>query len=714
MKLIFLFVVVVWSSCPHASLWLKHGAKKAAEMLSQQHEAHQLFFRKLAELPTTQLPTIGYGTCVYQNPFAGTTDCVQLSGAGFTYVSAKKVCDNAMMGMAKGILEQGTRCFASTNSLLAGHCYTVEGAQEQTIPMLMVPAVPTMATCDQVKSACTTFSRGRFVASSNCVNHGEKVKPGAPTGVAAPTAAKAQVGACQIADGPMGAAHQHALSPGYKTNCPDAPGKNSPYQWPLQWKTIDEYHSLPHKSTGKKPFSFKSTVYYDLKRNWKRMDTVNQTGPLPNTAEWMSSWKETVKNTMIHRQDKMWFIDTFSNGTSRCIVLDLGIVGNVRPDWYMDNRGAATSTQYLGNQHVVYNGKPTLVKQWRKKDFADMYFVMSVLAEPGVDGVHWPIMRNDPGEGFGDDALHIYTDQKLLTDADQELFFIDKNHKCEEMKSGTDGPPTDMFGEQIPSNLNVNDAGWFELEYTASPGTSLERAMFAAKKCEGEPTQAAAPGSFDLEGNGFFRLCSEANGKVSLKAEFNADDKSWVAIGVRPSSSPDFCQMLPAKVTSLQAKGDKWSVLTGDLPKDLKMFDVAAATLAEYEKLASVTTTATVTREDGKTSVAFVDFEEMPAPGKTLKLTYAIGKTATLSYHAFRGCVSIPASSIPKCSAVKDLSTKDNTANYAGLQVQLADIASKLESMKPNCDKFKTPQTCMRWNLQCTWVAGPTAKCKNA
>lgn len=669
---------------------------------------------------------MGYGTCVYQNPFAGTTDCVQLSGDGFTDASAKQMCDKAMMGMAVGVLAKGTRCFASTNPMLAGHCYTVEGSQEQTMPMLLVPAMPMMATCEAVKTACTTFSRGRFVFGGACVN---PAKPGAPTAAAAPTASKAPVNACSIAPGPMGAAHQHAQSPGYKFDCADAPGKKSPYQWPLQWKADQEYISLPHKATGKKGYSYKSTVYYDFKRNWKRMDSFNQTGPLPNTAESLSSWRELSKNTMLHRGDKMWFIDTYKNGTTRCKVLDLGIVGNVRPDWFMDNRGAATSVQYLGNQHIMHQGNATLVKQWRKKDFADMYFVMSVLAEPGADGIHWPIQRNDPGEGFGDDALNIYSNQQLLTDADQDLFLVDKNYVCEEQSEhGTDGPPTDMFGELIPSNLNVPEAAWFELEYTASPvGTSLERAMFAAQKQkfpQGEQTkQVAAPGSVDLDGNGELKLCEEANGKLSLTAKFNANDNSWVAVGVRPASAPDFCQMLPAKVTTFQSTNNKWSVHTGDLPKSLKVFDVSAAAVAQYEQSSSLTASSVVTREGGKTSVAVVDFDDMPRGRATVKLTYAIGKTPTLGYHAFRGCVSVPTSSIPKCAAaVEDVRSRKTAVDVtealpAGcdhqLQSQLADITAKLAGMVPNCGKFKTAKACEKWNLHCTWLPGKS-QCQNA
>lgn len=100
--------------------------------------------------------------------------------------------------------------------------------------------------------------------------------------------------------------------------------------------------------------------------------------------------------------------------------INLQIIGNIRPDWFLDGRGDSTDTQYLGNQHVFYNEDlPKLVKQWRKKDFASQYFTMSIMennpskmAENGTetnpeDTIKWPLILNIPGEGFGDDMLQV-------------------------------------------------------------------------------------------------------------------------------------------------------------------------------------------------------------------------------------------------------------------------------------------------------------------
>jgi hypothetical protein len=56
------------------------------------------------------------------------------------------------------------------------------------------------------------------------------------------------------------------------------------------------------------------------------------------------------------------------NGTiANCTYQDLGVIGNIRPDWFMDSLGSAVDVQYLGDQHVYHDGVPRLVKQWRKQ-----------------------------------------------------------------------------------------------------------------------------------------------------------------------------------------------------------------------------------------------------------------------------------------------------------------------------------------------------------
>ena len=121
---------------------------------------------------------------------------------------------------------------------------------------------------------------------------------------------------------------------------------------------------------------------------------------------------------MIHRENLMYFIhwkeeenvtvgETDASKIDNCTMINLAVIGNIRPDWFMDKRGDDTDAQYLGDQHVFYADAklPKLVKQWRKKDFASQYFVMSMMANPPnklakdesasvEDNVHWPLILN--------------------------------------------------------------------------------------------------------------------------------------------------------------------------------------------------------------------------------------------------------------------------------------------------------------------------------
>merc|ERR1719313_2197695 len=96
----------------------------------------------------------------------------------------------------------------------------------------------------------------------------------------------------------------------------------------------------------------------------------------------------------------------------------------------MDDRGSATDVQYIGDSHVYYRDHIKLVKQWRKKDFANQYFTMSMQRLPGEDGVHWPLILNVPGEGFGDDFLQHYWDHELLNESTEDPFLLEQAYEA--------------------------------------------------------------------------------------------------------------------------------------------------------------------------------------------------------------------------------------------------------------------------------------------
>ena len=84
------------------------------------------------------------------------------------------------------------------------------------------------------------------------------------------------------------------------------------------------------------------------------------------------TWKEADVDA---GEDPVLPGETDASRIEECQFIDLVVIGNIRPDWFLDKRGDDTDVQYLGNQHVYYadadnSTVPRLVKQWRKKDFA--------------------------------------------------------------------------------------------------------------------------------------------------------------------------------------------------------------------------------------------------------------------------------------------------------------------------------------------------------
>lgn len=135
-------------------------------------------------------------------------------------------------------------------------------------------------------------------------------------------------------------------------------------------------------------------IYFQQGVQW----TIGQTPCPPEDQLGPSQCLRRPQNiTMIHRGDRMIFIDYVPGATGvdaiiNCTWMDVSIVGNVRPDWFLDKRGAASDVQYIGDSHVFHRGEPMLVKQWRKKDLTDQYFTMSMQRTAGEDGVHWPLI----------------------------------------------------------------------------------------------------------------------------------------------------------------------------------------------------------------------------------------------------------------------------------------------------------------------------------
>lgn len=426
----------------------------------------------------------------------------------------------------------------------------------------------------------------------------------------------------------------------------------------------------------------------------------------------------------------MVFINHWPNGTKTCSKMDLGVIGNIRPDWFMDNRGAATSTQFLGNQHIFHRGEPTLVKQWRKKDFADMFFVMSMSAEADENGYHWPLQRNDPGEGFGDDALHSFFEHAPLEDneKDNNIFLIDQELDCPTRPgSDQDGPPA--MDEEEPSHLNVDEAGWFEFEYTLSPD-GPESAAEAQAEMEGgdESSEVAvvATGSmggavYDLLGVGTLEVCMENTDTLKAMASFKSSEEAWAGLGIRPADSPSFCAMTPANVIIGEFEGDKTSVKSGPLLAGLHKFEASASDLEkQYSKMES-STDAEVSFEDSSVVLSVTTLlDESYNRGKHVPITWAIGKSPQLQYHTTRGCLELK--NIPACGSVVATPSSGTgiskaiaaditkaaqcTENLTSVMSKLDKIQSSLDQMKPKpvvCENLRGMKACKKHSGSCRW-----------
>jgi hypothetical protein len=484
---------------------------------------------------------------------------------------------------------------------------------------------------------------------------------------------------CMIAPGPIGGAHQFAMSSGYTDDCPDTPAQQSKWMWPLAWSAHQHFTTMQYGSDEPQYRSL-SKVWYRLDKNWKRMDTYSQSGVLralgqgpcdgsdKTGAEPYSCERNKRNLTMLHRNNKMVFIEWTGaigdvNGVASCTATDLMVIGNIRPDWYMDKRGDSTDVQYLGNQHIMYEGQPRLVKQWRKQDFADMMFTMSMQAIPGADGIHWPLTRNDPGEGFGDDALTVYTNHSLLDDSSDAEFLLDEQiqkagSKCDFTPGdGMSGPPTGKHDE-IPSNL-VKDTSFRSIVFTDSP-------VWKAQP-ESKPGGGSDQVWKDLSTSVQYLACQNApNRSVQLSIMFDdsAGVHPWAAVSFRKD---DECLMTPKSgqdgevlVALFSAAKGAYDLKFGPMPKSLKNFGVDTSGFVQQLRFVGNASNEpilkpSVSGANGKVQVSFTfstDPKQTPSSSSSLgKFGYAVGNGALMAYHASRGCFTVDIASLPACTA---------------------------------------------------------------
>lgn len=661
--------------CPYSKKWLKDGPVKAARDLGlvtangEYHNNH-----RKAQQENTK------GSCSFTSPWSGPS-CFEMRGSDWTEESMTERCDQ---DDTKGALSIGAGC--EQPSTTGGWCIVnkTELSVEASIMLLGGPM-----TCTTLAGACTGFARGVFEAApgSECDKAGDS-ESNTSSGTASEfTPNPIDGGVCVIAPGPIGAAHQDGFSDGYSAGCPGTPAEGSPYMWPIRWAADVHIEAM---AFGSDEITYESygRSYYLMNKNWKRGDINYQSGRSPGGIflpcgdptdenytddECMMDANTNKRTTVLHRGSLMYFIDWSEDSEpgvddiskiTSCTWLSLQVIGNVRPDWFMDDRGSSTDVQYLGDQHVYHNGKPRLVKQWRKKDFASQYFTMSMQANVGDDGVHWPLILNIPGEGFGDDLLQEYGNHTLLTDEDEGLFLLDEAYIA---SGGTCIPSAEVSPEEqqkqhIPSNLEVDPYAWETKIYTFSPIWKPPLVVDDATS-----TSDAAIGFTQAGSSTSLYSCYDSSSNsVQLKITYETEDpSSWLGLSFRDSEE---CTMTPTGGGSAEfiliSDGDTAS--HGALQPSLKSFSSSLISsifddlvpLDEVDGYGEVD----VTNDEKSVTLQFTKMVEGPSSTPdVLYLNYAYGSSPTFGYHSSRGCFEVR--SFPSCSTDKT-ETDSSSASY--------------------------------------------------
>eukprot|EP00931_Biecheleriopsis_adriatica_P032727 TRINITY_DN1905_c0_g1_i1.p1 TRINITY_DN1905_c0_g1~~TRINITY_DN1905_c0_g1_i1.p1 ORF type:complete len:837 (-),score=194.46 TRINITY_DN1905_c0_g1_i1:49-2214(-) len=631
--------------------------------------------------PESQSDTV-YGTCSYSTTWGDS--CMEMRGASWTDDSAKAKCDAPAMGASPGTLEKGGRC--SQEGAFAGWC-VAKGGTEYTAMV---------GECSAQTTGCG-FMGGEFMGAGQCAPEDDKSDE---SNKAPDVGGVSGDGWCTLAPGAAGAAHMQAQSPGYSFDCAGAPSQQSPYMWPLMWSAHVESRGLKFGS-DEIQYTSKGKVMYMLNKNWKRLDMYFQSGvqrtvgqaPCDEGSQEEGSVFGCNRNgarnsTILHRGAKMSFIDYHDNGSiSSCSWMDLSFIGNVRPDWFMDDRGDATDVQYIGDSHVYYLGEPRLVKQWRKKDFANQYFTMSMQAIPGEEKVHWPLILNVPGEGFGDDFLQHYSHHETLSEDDSALFliddaFVEAGGSCpQRVSEGQGGPPTGQV-EHIPSNLEVQKESWRTILWTGSP-------VWTPPKEE-----AKMGGGMEVTKEVSVTPCyDEATSMVRMSMKVKMDAMNWAAMAWRETEE---CLMTPrgggnAELVFAKPESDgSYSMHFGDLMPSMKRFegDWQTSFTGQLKALSGLDDFGAHSSEYQNGELSFMFTRKYATKPEKLYMNFAYGSAAEIGYHKSRGCFEVD--SLPTCASVDAAGMKDCPTTEGKSTEAQGDTTAQTEAQG---DTTSTPDT---------------------
>ena len=335
---------------------------------------------------------------------------------------------------------------------------------------------------------------------------------------------------------------------------------------------------------------------------------------------------------------------------------------------------------------------------------------------PVEDNVHWPMILNIPGEGFGDDQLQVYRNHELLSDDEhEELFTLVERYEalggvCSDAMGGTAGPPVADEENHIPSNLEVDPLSWASNEVTFSPIWVSEDSLTSAAEDESSP--ATGKSFLAVSDRVTVEHCyDESTQMADMSIHFHDVEVGsdgllpWMALGFRdydvcamnnPANGADTPlvmlthssgDVLPeAQMTMLPSQAKSFSpdsfASIMDLMKPLvdnEDYDSVSvdAPMVTSEMMQIARSSSPLMTDD----TVSLHFKQKVEPSSSMKLMYAIGGRQDIGFHMTRGCFEVE---LTPCGG------STQSADTVNLNV---DLSGSKEEMKVKAGPAETPES---------------------
>jgi len=154
--------------------------------------------------------------------------------------------------------------------------------------------------------------------------------------------------------------------------------------------------------------------WYRFDLNWHRTDTDLGGG---NTS------------IALFRGNRLTLLSLSRDDIKSCLWINMSLVGPNRPDWFLDDVGGGpVDSQYIGKKFVSYQGKPRLVREWRKNGITNETFslMMDEYLTDENNHTRYPLIANIPGESKAYDHFKTWSNHESLELDDIAPFLLDQ------------------------------------------------------------------------------------------------------------------------------------------------------------------------------------------------------------------------------------------------------------------------------------------------